>query len=122
MGTLAKQLLSNSVSGRQVLVTSLTAVTATTIHTTLSGSSNLDEIWLYAYNSSQSDVVLTLIWGPGSLGSVQDRDEVKSTIPSQSGRTLIANGKLLQNGLTVYSYATIASSINIDGFVNRYTY
>ena len=122
MATISKQFLSNSLSGRQVLVTSLTAVSANAIHTPPAGGSIIDEVWLYAYNSSVSSAVLTILWGPPALLGVQSCDEVKVTVPPQSGRMLVTEGKLIQNSQSIYTYSTISSTINIDGYINRYTY
>ena len=62
MATYSKELLSGSTNGKGILVAA-TATAGTLIHTAVSGSTDLDEIWLYAVNSSDADVKLTLEWG-----------------------------------------------------------
>jgi hypothetical protein len=53
MATFSKVLLSGSTNGASVLVAA-TSTPGTTIHTAVSGTSSLDEIWLYADNSSSA--------------------------------------------------------------------
>jgi hypothetical protein len=62
MATFSKRLLSGSTDGKAIKVVQ-TATAGTTIHTAVSGTSDIDEIWLYAVNSSASAVKLTLEWG-----------------------------------------------------------
>ena len=62
MATFTKTLLSGSTNGKAIKVVQ-TATAGTTIHTAVSGTSSLDESWLYAHNSSASTVKLTLEWG-----------------------------------------------------------
>ena len=52
MATYSKQLLSGSTNGKGIKI----ANTSTTVHTAVAGTSDIDEIWLYAVNSSGSDV------------------------------------------------------------------
>jgi len=117
MATFTKQKLSQSSNGRQIVVDTTARSTARLIHTSTSGTTNWDEIWIYATNVSSSDAVLTICWG----GTTADTDEMHITIPSKQGRTLVVDGKLLQNSLQVRAYASVVSVINIDGFVNRIT-
>jgi len=50
MATFTKALLSGSTQGKGIKVVA-TASTGTTIHTTGTSSTTVDEVWLYAYNS-----------------------------------------------------------------------
>jgi hypothetical protein len=104
--------LSGSTDGRAVKVVA-TASSGTTIHT--AHATNLDEIWLYAYNSHTSSVVLTLQMG----GTSTPDDDIKVTVPSQQGLFLLVPGLLLTNSLVVRAYAGTANVITINGFVNR---
>jgi hypothetical protein len=114
--TFSKTSLSNSSYGKQILISATTSGSATPIHTTQpSGSLFTDEIYLYAYNDSTSSLQCNILWG----GTSEPNDVIRSTIPSQSGRTLLVDGKILQNGLSVQAYAQIANAITMDGFVNR---
>jgi|ERR1035437_1002719 hypothetical protein len=113
--TYTKLLLSGSINGRQIPINSITSASAVPIHTAVTGSSALDEIWLYAYNDSTSSLQVSVLWG----AVTESNDVVRTTLLSKSGRILITDGKLLQNGLTVQAYAQMANAIVMDGFVNR---
>lgn len=118
MATIQKKLLSASMSGQNVLVTGESPDQITTLHSTSTSSSvNADEIYLYAYNSKNDDVDLTLYWGPTGFSN-----ELKVTIPYQAGRYMIVDGKLLMSGLSVTAFCSSGNGINIDGYVNRFIY
>jgi hypothetical protein len=115
MATYSKQLLSGSTNGKGILVAA-TASAGTVIHTAVSGTSSLDEVWLYAHNTSASSVKLTLEWG----GVTSPNDLIEVTIPVDgTGLVLVAPGILLQNGLIVRAFAGTGNVINIFGYVNR---
>lgn len=116
MATYAKQLLSGSTNGKQIKVAA-TATPGTTIHTAVTGTSDFDEIWIWAVNSSSGDVKLTLEWG----GTTDPDDLIEVTIPAEQGKVLIIPGLLLQNELVVKAFAGTANVILISGFVNRIT-
>ena len=116
MATYSKALLSGSTNGKQIKVAA-TATAGTTIHTAVSGTTNLDEIWLYAVNSSASSVKLTIEWGEASAPD----GNIEVTIPAEDGYMLIVPGLLLQNGLVVKAFASTANVILINGYVNKIT-
>ena len=93
MATYSKQLLSGSTNGKGIKI----ANTSTTVHTAVAGTSDIDEIWLYAVNSSGSDVKLTVEWG----GSTDPDDHIEVTMTAEAGLTLVAPGIPLQTGLRV---------------------
>lgn len=109
-----KNKLSGSTNGKQIKVVA-TASTGTTIHTAVSGTSSFDEIWLYAYNGHTADVDVTIQFG----GTTSPDNDIKITIPYKSGRFILCDGMLLNNGLVVAAYASVANVIMIDGFVNQ---
>ena len=114
MATFTKTLLSGSTNGKAILVAA-TASPGTTIHTAVTGTSSLDEIWLYAVNSSGEDVKLTIEWGE----TTAPNGNIELTIPPESGLTLVVPGLLLQNSLVVRAFADIANVISVHGYVNR---
>tara|TARA_R110000787_G_scaffold3620_3_gene14095 strand:+ start:929 stop:1285 length:357 start_codon:yes stop_codon:yes gene_type:complete len=117
MATYSKQLLSGSTNGKNIKVASTTGGSGTAIHTAVSGTSDLDEVWLYANNSSGSDVLLTIEWG-----ETTDPDGRSSmTIAGVSGKYLVIPGLLLQNGLAITAYAGTTNVIMVNGYVNRIT-
>jgi len=114
MATYSKVLLSGSTNGKGVKVVA-TATAGTTIHTAVAGTSSMDEIWIYAVNSSAAVVKLTLEWGEATAPD----GNIELTIPSESGLVLVAPGLLLQNSLVVKAFAATANVILIHGYVNR---
>ena len=62
MATYSKELLSGSTNGLGILVVA-TSTAGTLIHTAVSGTTDLEEIWLYAVNAHSADIKLTLEWG-----------------------------------------------------------
>ena len=115
MATFTKTLLSGSTNGKAILVAA-TATAGTTIHTAVSGSSSLDEIWLYAHNSSASTVKLTLEWGEATApnGNIEINIGAEGT-----GLVLVAPGILLQNSLIVKAFAATTNVVTLTGYVNR---
>ncbi len=113
--TYSKTCLSGSTNGKQILITASGTATAQTVHTAVAGASSWDEIWIYAYSQSGATDV-TICWG----GTDYPNDYMTATVPIRSGRNLIVDGKLLQNGLTISAF-TSAGTLQLDGFVNQIT-
>ena len=115
MATFTKLKLSGSTDGKAIKVVA-TATAGTTIHTAVSGTSSLDEIWLYAHNSSASAVKLTLEWGEATApdGNIEINIGAEGT-----GLVLVAPGLLLQNSLVVKAFAGTANVVTLTGYVNR---
>ena len=114
MATFSKIPLSGSTNGRMIAV-SATATAGTLIHTSVSGTSSIDEVWMYAVNSSTSAVKLTVEYG----GTTANTDHIEITVSGESGLVLILPGLILQNSLVVRAFAGTANVINISGYVNR---
>ena len=116
MATISKGFLSGSTQGKGVKVVA-TATAGTLIHTAVSGTSNIDEVWVYAVNSSAAAVKLTLEWGEATAPD----GNVEQTVPAEAGLMLVAPGLLLQNGLTVKAFAGTANVVVLHGYVNTVT-
>jgi len=115
MATFTKTLLSGSTNGKAIKVVA-TATAGTTIHTAVSGSSSLDEVWLYAHNSSSASVKLTLEWGEATAPD----GNIEITIGAEgTGLVLVSPGILLQNSLVIKAFAATANVITLTGYVNR---
>jgi len=113
MATFSKQKLSGSTDGKAVKVAA-TATAGTTIHT--AHATALDEIWLYAHNSSSSAVKLTLEFG----GTAAPDDHIEINIGAEgAGLVLVSPGLLLTNSLVVRAFAATANVITLTGYVNR---
>jgi len=114
MATYSKQALSAATTGVPIAVVA-TASTGTTIHAT--GTSAIDEVWLYATNTDSAARTLTI-----QFGGTATLNQIQQTIPANSGLTLVIPGLILApsgSALTVYAYASVASVVNISGYVNR---
>ncbi len=97
-----------------------TATAGTSIHTGSTTTTTIDEVWLYAVNSSASAVKLTLEWGEATAPD----GNIEFTVPAESGLYLITPGLLLQGNATakvVKAFAATTNVIIIHGFVNRIT-
>ena len=116
MATFSKRILSGSTDGKAIKVVQ-TATAGTTIHTAVSGTSNIDEIWLYAINSSASSVKLTIEWGQADAPD----GNIELTVLPEAGLVTVIPGLLLQNSLVVKAFAGTANVIMLHGFVNRIT-
>lgn len=118
MATFSKVPLSGSTQGKAIKVAA-TASAGTTIHTTGTSATVIDEVWLFAYNSHTAAVNLTIQFG----GTATPDDDIKLSIPSQSGLTLVLPGTMLMGngsaGLTVAAYAATTNVVTIHGYVNR---
>lgn len=112
MATFTKLKLSGSADGRPIKVVQ-TATAGDTLHT--AHATALDEVWLYAVNTSTSDVLLTLEWG----GVTDPQDLIKVTIPARSGLVQLAPGLILTGSVVAKAFAATANVINIVGWVNR---
>jgi hypothetical protein len=117
MATYSKHVLSGTpADGRNVKVAA-TATAGTLIHTAVAGTSDLDEIWLYACNTSAADLKMTIEYG--GVASPDDLTEV--TIGTEAGWVLVVPGMLLQNSLVIKAFAAAANVVMINGYVNRIT-
>jgi hypothetical protein len=112
--TFSKLVLSGSTDGKAVKVAA-TATAGTTIHT--AHATDLDEIWLYAVNSSASGVKLTLEWGEATAPD----GNIELSVAAESGLVLVCAGLLLTNSLVVKAFAGTANVILLHGYVNRIT-
>jgi hypothetical protein len=96
-----------------------------TIHATDTNATTIDEVWLYATNTSLAPVTLTLFYGGGpTVGASAQNAPSYISIPPQSGLTLITPGLILTGtavpaATTIYASASVASVITISGYVNR---
>src|SRR4030065_1862318 len=92
MATLTKRILSGSTTGLGIKVVQ-TATLGTTIHTAVTGTSDMDEIWLYAVNSDSTARKLTIEWG----GATSPDCLIEYTVPAGDGLYFVAPRLLLYN-------------------------
>lgn len=115
MATYSKIPLSGSTNGKGIAVAA-TSTPGTTLHTAGSGTTNFDEVWLYAMNSASASADLTI-----EYGGTTSADVIEITIPSQSGLVLVVPGLFINNSLEVAGFADTSNAISIHGYVNRVT-
>jgi hypothetical protein len=116
MATFTKTTLSASTDGKQIKVAA-TATAGTLIHTGSTTAATLHEVWLYAVNTSASDVKLTIEWG----AAASPDDHIEYTVKAENGLYLIIPGLLIKGNataLTVRAFAATANVICLSGYVN----
>jgi len=119
VATITKLKLSGSTDGRAIKVAA-TATAGDTIHTGSGTATTYDEVWIYAQNTSGSDVKLTLEWG----GTTAPDDLIELTITAEAGLTLVAPGLLIKGNaspLIVKAFAGTTNVITLHGYVNQIT-
>lgn len=120
MATFSKQLLSGS-SGGQLIKVGATSTPGTTIHATGTSATTIDEVWLYAVNTSGTDDKLTIEFG----GTTDPDDLIEFTVTAESGLYLIIPGLALTgdgaSARTITAFAGTTNVLNIGGYVNRIT-
>ena len=119
MATFTKKILSGSTDGKSIKV-SQTATAGTTIHTGSATATTLDEVWIYAVNSSAASVKLTIEWGEATAPD----GNIEVTVQPEAGLVTVIPGLLIKGNATplvVKAFAATANVICINGFVNQIT-
>lgn len=114
MAEFQKLKLAGSTGGRAVKLAN-TATPGNLIHIAVAGTTDFDEIWMYATNNHTSALNLTIQWG----GTTNPDDYIQMSIPAKTGLYLIVPGLILNSGLEVRAFAQTANLISIHGWVNR---
>ena len=109
MATFSKELLSGSTGGRPIKVAA-TATPGTLVHATGISATVLDEVWLYAHNSSAAAVDLTIEFG----GVTSPDDLLLFSIPAGAGLTLAVPGLALAgDGAAARNVRAFAGTTNV---------
>lgn len=119
MATFTKTILSASTDGKAIKVAA-TATAGTLIHTGSTTVTTLDEVWIYANNTSTSNVKLTIEYGEATAPD----GNIELTVLAEAGLVCMVPGLLLKGNataLTVKAFAATTNVITIHGFVNRIT-
>jgi hypothetical protein len=119
MATFTKKILSGSTDGKSIKVAA-TATAGTLLHTGSATATTLDEIWIYAVNSSASSVKLTIEWGEATAPD----GNIELTVQPEAGLVTIIPGLLIKGNatpLTVRAFAATTNVICVNGFVNQIT-
>jgi hypothetical protein len=119
MATFTKKILSGSTDGKAIKVAA-TATAGTTIHTGSATTTTIDEVWLYAVNSSASAVKLTIEWGEATAPD----GNIELSVAAESGLVLVVPGLLIKGNATplvVKAFAATANVVMLHGYVNQIT-
>ena len=121
MATYSKAALSGGAADGTGIELAIDSGTFTTVHTTTTTATTLDEIWLYAQNTDTSDRKLTLKFG----GTDDPDDLIEVTIPTEAGLVLVVPGLILagkaSTGLILLGACAVASKMTVYGYINRIT-
>lgn len=114
MVTITKELLSGSTNGRGIEITQ-NATPGNLLHT--ADASANDELWLWAVNSSTSDVKITIEAG----GVTVPDDIIEYTVPAEDGLHLLVPGLIYTGSVAIRAFAATANVLVCHGYVNRIT-
>lgn len=114
MPSVTKEKLSGSTNGRQIKIAA-TSTPGTTIHTATGAASTVDELWLWAVNSSATDVKLTIEFG----GTTSPDDLVEFIVPAEDGLYLMLPGLILDGSVVTRAFAGTTNVVMVSGYVNR---
>ncbi len=122
MATNATALIPFSASTQgQGIKIAATSTPGTLIHTTGVSATDVDQVWLYLYNSHTADVVTTIEFG----GATAPDQNIVVTVPFKQGLFLAVPGLILRGSgtvaLTVKGFAATANVVVANGWVYRTT-
>lgn len=117
--TISKRILSGSSNGYPINVSS-TTTSGTLIHTGPTSTNTIDELWVYAQNSSTNNVDAFIEIGDASASQL-----IRFQIQAQGGPEVIIPGFLVQGttatGISITIGASTSNVISVYGYVNRIT-
>ena len=64
------KLSGSGTGGRLIAVTGTDTSGAVAVHTAVAGTTNYENVWIYANNTDTSEIVLTIEWGGTGTGDV----------------------------------------------------
>jgi hypothetical protein len=114
MTTFTKTKLSGSTNGRNIKIVQ-TATAGTLVHTAVAGTTNWDEIYIFATNTDTVTRTLTIEWG----GVTSPDDLIEIDLEALKGAYLVIPGWLLQNALVVRAFGSAANVIEVNGYVHN---
>ena len=119
MGAIQKLGLSGSSQGTPIQIVA-TATPGTTLHTTGTSATVIDEVWIYATNNDTVQRNIIIEYGGSGTAS-----EISVGVPSKSGLTIVLPGTIFTGtgvaGNTIRGYASATNVINVIGYINRMT-
>lgn len=114
-GVASKHLLSGSTDGKGIKIAA-TSSPGDTVHTAVSGSSEIDWIYLQAVNEDVDEIEVVVEWG----GTTDVDNSITVTLLQESGLQPLMPDRLgLNNGLLVKVYAAVTNKVVVYGDVTR---
>ena len=117
MATFTKTILSGSTDGKAIKIAA-TTTPGTLIHTCSATATDLEEVWLYAYNSNTADVTLTIEFG----GATAPDQNIVIDVPYKRGLFLLVPGLILKGNatpLTIKAFASLTNVVTVSGYINK---
>ena len=91
----------------------------TTVHTAITGTADIDEVYVYGFNPQTDARLITFVLG--ATGAAGTGGQLQATIPAEGGLSLLIPGLPFNNANVISAYATAADAISVVGWVNRVT-
>lgn len=104
--------LSGAVNFLPINIAAITSASTTPVHT--SHATNYDELWLRAYNYTDTDAILYLC-----LGGTATHQIMPVPIPAGVGIIPVINGDVYTGSVELSAFASAANHIALSGRVNR---
>lgn len=111
--------LSGSTNGLGVKVTGTGTGSTVTVHTAQSGTTTVDEVFLWAQNNDADGEPRTLTIEFG--GTTSPDNLIIVPVPCRAGPVLCVPGLPLRNSLVVKAFADEADDVIVYGYANRVT-
>lgn len=111
----SRSVLSLSTDGRPILLATTTG-SGDAVHTVSADAGVMEEVWIWASNTSSSSVTLALYLG----GTSSPGDEQHHSLGAHE-TALVCPGMTLQNGLTVKAKPGTTNVVTISGYSNTLT-
>ena len=118
MAEYTKNKLSGSTYGKGILVTSESSASPNLVHNAVAGTTDFDELWLWAYNdhTDTQPVNLTIEFGSTS------QTRITMALKPRDGLFLVCPGLPVQFGIPVNAYSDVGSKVTLYCYVNRITH
>jgi len=111
LDTFQKSILGGSTNGLPIAINAVTSGSANTIHT--SSATNIDELWLGAFNYTNIDQTLYVL-----IGGTSGYQIFSQVIPAGRGIVPILSGMCYTGSVVIKAYASLTGSISVVGFAN----
>lgn len=105
--------LSASTNGEPIEVTGVDTANSVLVHTAINVADDYDQVQVFANNTSEGDVDITL-----EIGGTAQENLIVRTIPAKTTK-LVVEDIFLDGGKTIKAFASTAEVVNVYGKVGR---